>query len=103
MIFTYDDTTKETTNLEGKIVIVSADWFKDEYRNAENQLFKAKGGFGCDPTKLGRAVFGNFYDGETCRVNREYILGVASEKAISDWEKMYGRSRNVFKEVREND
>lgn len=96
MLFTYDDTTKETTNLEGKIVIVSADWFKEEYRNAEYQLFKAKGGFGCDPNKIGRAVFGNFFDGENCRVNREYILGIASEKAIAAWEKLYGHSREVF-------
>lgn len=102
MLFTYDDTTKETTNLEGKIVIVSADWFKDEYRNAENQLFKAKGGFGCDPHKLGRAVFGCFFDGENCRVDREYILGVASEKAIAAWEKLYGHSREVFDNKEEN-
>lgn len=102
MIFTYDDTTKETTNLEGKIVIIDADWFKEKYRNAENQLFKAKGGFGCDPHKLGRAVFGNFYDGETCRVNREYILGVASEKTITKWENLYGHSREDFDNKEEN-
>ena len=102
MLFTYDDTTKETENLEGKFVIISADYFKKEYRNAENQLFKAKGGFGCDPSKLGRAVFGNFYDGEYCRVDRENILGIASEKAIADWEKLYGHSREVFDNKEEN-
>lgn len=102
MIFTYDDTTKTTENFEGKLVIIKEDYFKEEYRNAENQLFKAKGGFGCDPTKLGRAVFGSFYDGETCRVNRENILGVASEKTVAAWEKLYGHSREDFDNKEEN-
>lgn len=102
MLFSYDDTTKQTENLEGKLVIISGDYFKKEYRNAENQLFKARGGFGCNPNLIGRAVFGNFFDGENCRINSEYILGVASEKAIAAWEKLYGHSREIFDNKEEN-
>lgn len=102
MIFTWDDTTKETTNLEGKLVIIREDWFKKEYRNGENQLFLAQGGFGCDPQKIGRAVFGKFWDGETCRINREDVIGVASEKAIAEWESLYGHSREDFDNKEEN-
>lgn len=102
MIFTYDDTTKTTENWEGKLVIIKEDYFKEEFRNGLNQLFLAQGGFGCDPKKIGRAVFGKFYDGEICRVNRENIYGIASEKAIAEWEKVYGLSREVFKKKEEN-
>lgn len=102
MIFTREDTTKQTENLEGKLVIIAADYFKEEYRNAENQIFLAQGGFGCDPTKMGRAVFGMFYDGESCRINREDILGVASEESISTWEKLYGLSREIFFKKEDN-
>lgn len=96
MIFTYDDTTKTDENWEGKLVIIKEDYFKEEYRNGLNQLFMARGGFGCNPASMGRAVFGNFYDGESCRVNRENIYGIASEDAIAEWESLYGHSREDF-------
>lgn len=41
-----------------KFVIVKPDFFKPEFRSAEFQLFYAVGGFGCDPNKMGNAVFG---------------------------------------------
>ena len=78
-----------------KFVILSTEQFKPEYQNAKNQLFYAKGGFGCYPDKLGGKVFGNLFD-ESYQTRREYILGVATEKAIVEWETEYGMSREVF-------
>ena len=80
---------------ENKFVILNAEQFKPEYRTALCQLFYAKGGFGCDPAKWGSKVFGNLYD-ESYQTVREYILGVATEEAIAEWEKLYGMSRDVF-------
>ena len=81
-----------------KFVILSPDFFNEKYREAKYQLFLALAGFGCDPSKLGGKVFGNFFD-EKDMTRREYILGVATEEAIAQWELEYGMSRNVFKEV----
>ena len=78
-----------------RFVILKADQFKPEYQTALCQLFYAKGGFGCDPSKLGGKVFGSLYD-EPYQTRREYILGVATEEAIAEWERLYGMSRNVF-------
>lgn len=82
-------------NYVDKFVIIDPNWFKYDYREAKNQLFHAESGFGCYPDKLGGKVFGHFYD-EYTHVRREDILGVATENAISDWEKTYGMSRDVF-------
>lgn len=80
---------------ENRFVIIDAESFKEEYREAKYQLFLAKGGFGCDPSKLGNAVFGCDF-GETYRQERYNILGVATEEAIKAWKDTYGMSREVF-------
>lgn len=80
---------------EGKFVIIAPDFFKPEYRSAKYQLFLALGGFGCDPSKIGNAVFGKDCE-ETYRQERYNILGVATDEAIAQWEKAYGMSRDVF-------
>ena len=80
---------------EKKFVIIDASFFKPEYRDAKNQLFFAECGFGCDPEKMGGKVFGKLWD-ENLQTRREYILGVATEEAIAEWEKEYGMSREIF-------
>ena len=77
---------------EGKFVIISPDYFKPEYRSAKYQLFHAEGGFGCDPSKMGNAVFGRDFE-EQYRQERYNILGVATEEAIQQWEKTYNMIR----------
>lgn len=81
---------------EGKFVIIAPEFFKPEFRSAKYQLFLAKGGFGCDPSKMGNAVFGNDCE-EQYRQERYNILGVATEEAIQAWEKLYGMSRDVMR------
>ena len=82
-------------NYVNKFVILKTDQFKPEYQNAQNQLFYATGGFGCYPDKMGGKVFGYLFD-EPYQTRREYILGVATEEAIAEWEKEYGMSREIF-------
>lgn len=96
-IFTIDDCTqlKEGENYKNQFVILKTEQFKKEYQNAKCQLFFAKGGFGCYPNKLGGKVFGNLFD-EPFQTRREYILGIATEAAIEEWEKEYEMSREVF-------
>ena len=96
-VFTREDCTqlKEGENYIGKFVILKTEQFKPEFQNALNQLYYAEGGFGCYPEKLGGKVFGKLYD-EPYQTRREYILGVAKEEAIQEWEKEYGMSREVF-------
>lgn len=86
---------KEGETYEGKFVIISPDYFKPEYRCAKYQLFHAEGGFGCDPSKLGNAVFGRDCE-ETYRQERYNILGVAKEAAIREWERLYHMDRSVM-------
>lgn len=88
---------KDGETYKGKFVILSTEQFKDEYKEALCQLFLAQGGFGCDPDSIGGMVFGRLYD-EGYQTRREYILGVATEEAIREWERVYRMSRDVFKE-----
>lgn len=88
----------EGETYEGKFVIIKPDYFKPEYRSAKYQLFHAEGGFGCDPAKLGNAVFGRDFE-EQYRQERYNILGVATEEAIQQWEKTYGISREDILKV----
>ena len=80
---------------EGKFVIIKPDYFKPEYRSANYQLFHADGVFGCDPSKLGNAVFGRDFE-EMYRQERYNILGVATEAAIREWERVFHMSREVM-------
>ena len=80
---------------QNKFVILSTRQFKPEYQEAKNQLFLALAGFGCDPEKMGGKIFGRLWD-EDYQTRREYVLGVATEEAIQEWERIYGMSRDVF-------
>lgn len=86
---------KEGETFEKRFVFLKPSYIehlKPEYRTAEYQLFYAVCGFGCDPKSSGNAVFGADIT-EHYRQERYNILGVASEKAIQEWEKTYGHSR----------
>lgn len=94
MIFGNNDyrSYKDGETYKGKFVIIDPDFFKPEYREAKYQLFYAVSGFGCDPSKMGNAVFGTDIS-ESYRQERYNILGIATEEAIQAWEKFYGHSR----------
>lgn len=84
------DPSFEGKSFAGHIVILdlSQCGFKKEYNNAKFQLFYAESGFGCDPYKAGRGVFGYFVaDKEHCR--REEVLGVISKEALEKWKELY--------------
>lgn len=101
MIFAHNDYAplKDGETYEGKFVVLRPDHLKPEYREAKNQLFFAQSGFGCDPSKLGGKIFGRYWD-EQASTRREHVLGVATERAIQEWEAYYGIDRSVFtKEV----
>ena len=85
-----EDTIKDSylESYVGKVVILREKYFKEEYRKPEYQLFLAQTGFGCEPDKIGRAVYGTFlYDGEYCRVERNDVLGVIKEERMPEWAK----------------
>lgn len=96
-LFTREDVRKleDGETYEKKFVVIKPDWFKPEYRDAKYQLFYAVGGFGCDPSKIGNAVFGADFE-ECYRQERYNIMGVAKEEAIQTWEKMYNLSRDTL-------
>ena len=85
-----DYTSCSNVGFAGKYMVLNPECLKGEYREAKYQLFFANGGFGCDPTKMGRAVFGYFVaDGEYCRWDRDAFIGVATDEAVAEWKKMY--------------
>ena len=86
---------KDNETYAGKFVILNPEQFLPEYQNAKCCLFYATSGFGCDPSKLGGKIFGKLFD-ENYQTRREYVLGVATEEAIKEWEKLYGISREIF-------
>lgn len=77
-----------TKSYENKVLVIKPEWFNDHSRLAENQLFLAEGGFGCDPNKMGTAVFGQFLiDGEKTRIERYDFLGILDKKYLPEWAK----------------
>lgn len=72
--------------------------YKPEYQSGLYQLFYATGGFGCDPTKLGNAIFGSDVS-EDFRVERYEVMGVATEEAIQKWEEIFGHKREELIET----
>lgn len=73
-----------------QIVVVKPEFFKEEFRLAKFQLFDARGGFGCDPVAMGRAVYGKFViDGEAARLDRGDIIGVVKPEIYEVWKKEY--------------
>ena len=96
---------EEGENYEKQFVFLTPEkiqGYKPEYQSGLYQLFYATGGFGCDPTKLGSAVFGADIT-EHFRVERYDVMGIASEEAIAEWEKTFGHSREEILNVVKGD
>lgn len=75
-------------DITDKVIILSPKCLKEEYWSPENQLWLARGGFGCEPDKIGRAVYAVcLFDGEETRWNRENIIGVIKPECMPDWAK----------------
>lgn len=71
---------------EGKVLVISPNRLKDEYKTPEDQLFVATGGFGCHPNKIGTKVFGYFLkDGEQTSWERGAFLGVIKDECLPQW------------------
>lgn len=91
---------EEGETYENKFVFLTQEkiqGYKSLYQSGLYQLFYATGGFGCDPTKMGNAVFGGDVS-EHMRVERYEVMGVAKEEAIAEWERQFGHSRDeVYK------
>lgn len=96
---------KTGINLEGKILVVSPSKMNDKYKTPDDQLFMAISGFGCSPSKSGRAVYGYFLkDDEHCRWNREDFIGILKNEFIPDWVKnKFDLSNNTLKFVEVSD
>ncbi|NCB42277.1 MAG: DUF3849 domain-containing protein [Clostridia bacterium] len=69
-----------------KVLVLSPNLLKDEYKKPEYQLVLAECGFGCSPSASGRKVFGKFlFDGERCQYNRHDFIGVLQDELVPEW------------------
>lgn len=79
------DSEMDYTN---KVLILDPSVLKDEYKTPDDQLFLAKGGFGCHPNSRGRKVFGQFLkDSEETHFYHEDFIGAIDERHLPDWAK----------------
>lgn len=68
----------QDVNLTGKVVVIKKEFFNEQYANGDRR-FLATAGFGCNPSLMGKAVFGKFLDdGEETRIERYDIEGLAA-------------------------
>lgn len=79
-------------NIEGKLVVIKQDFFKPEFIEAKYQLVLATGGFGCDASKMGNAVFVTecYENPEEYRQERYNLIGEPTEGIIAEWKAKYG-------------
>ena len=85
-LFTREHCEDELGDFEGKVVVISHKHLREKYWSPENQLWLATGGFGCDPTKIGRAVYSTcLADDDRARWDRGQILGVIKDEYLPDW------------------
>ena len=76
------------TDYTNKVLILDPSVLKDEFKTPDDQLFLAKGGFGCHLNSRGRKVFGQFLkDGEDTHFYREDFIGVIRDEYLPDWAK----------------
>lgn len=79
---------REEAAFEGKVLAVSPSALDEEYFTPQDQLWYAKGGFGCNPSGSGRAVFATcLATGESARWNRTDFIGPVKEELLPDWAK----------------
>lgn len=70
-------------DLTGKVLVLDHKVLKARFQRPRFQLIKARGGFGCNPSSLGRAVFGTcIASGEEARYDRPHFIGIASRSLI---------------------
>jgi hypothetical protein len=73
-------------HLAGKVLVLNDRWLSNQFRSAEYQLWKATGGFGCNPAAMGTAVFAVcLNDGERARWERGDFIGIASPELIAEF------------------
>ena len=78
-----------------KFVVIDSNYFIGKHQEAKNQLFLVCGGSGCFSDSAISELFGRYYD-IVGYVPSKYILGVATEDAIQEWERIYKMSRDAF-------
>lgn len=88
-------------NILNKLVVVKADFFKPEFREAKYQLVLATGGFGCDASKMGNAVSVTecCKNQESYRQERYNLIGEPTEKLIKEWKELYGEFNDKVLEI----
>lgn len=93
-------------NIEGKIVVIGSQFFKEQYRDAKYQLAVATGGFGCHAGKMGNAVFVTEcinYNPESYRQERYNLIGEPTDELIAEWKALYGEfNDDVLKILKNN-
>ena len=92
-------------NIEGKIVVIGADSFKEQYRDAKYQLAVATGGFGCHADKMGNAVFVRECindNPESYRQERYNLIGEPTDELIAEWKALYGEFNDDALKILEN-
>ena len=66
----------DDVDLEGKILVHCGDNFKPEFSADKFRLWKATGGFGCNPRLTGTEVLATcLADGETAKLYRSDFVG----------------------------
>lgn len=91
-------------NIEGKLVVIKPDFFNPEFREAKYQIVLAAGGFGCDASKMGNAVFVEEVhtdNPEHYRQERYNLIGEPTEEIIKEWKSMYGKFNEKVQKVLE--
>ena len=72
--------------LQIDILILKEDFFKPEYRDEKFQIVLAMSGFGCDPQKMGNAIYVKELceNPESYRIERcdNHILGIAKDSVV---------------------
>ena len=82
------ENSRSMANYEGKVLVIAPQVLAEPYRTPKDQLFLAVGGFGCNPTSLGRKVMGNYLNDGTKGVHvRQDFLGVIKEEHLPEWAK----------------
>lgn len=79
-------------NIKGKLVVINSDFFDLEFKEAKYQIVLATGGFGCDASKMGNAVFVTecCEDPEEYRQERYNLIGEPTKEMIEKWKSLYG-------------
>ncbi len=73
--------SKTDAQLNGRVIVLKRERLETPYREVKFRLWRATGGFGCNPNALGSAVFAQcLYDGELARWERSDVQGWISDE-----------------------